>query len=321
MDDTATTEARAPEPTTEPAGEQEPTTTPEAGLRRSTTNKVIAGVCGGLGERYSIDANIVRVAFVVASALWGLGAAIYLVMWVLVPRRGDAPVESDPAPTSRAARHWLTVALVAGAVAVLILAVAFFAHVDFLARGVGTLWIIFLVVLAIITIMRPSRRLTLRRIFALFFLVVMSVVILAGAALVSFIATTGVPLEGGVGAKTWHPTSLADLEAAYRLEAGNATIDLTGLRTSSPVGVTASVALGQLEVLVPASASVNLRTSIGAGKVNDSTILEPPLATKTHTVPLVSHLVLDLQVGAGQIDIVRVQYVAGLAGQFIQPTP
>src|SRR5487761_2529274 len=75
-------------------------------LRRSMNDKVVAGVARGLGDRFDVDANIFRVIFVVLACLWGLGVAIYLAMWVFVPRaEGEAPTTSrrihPPASTSR----------------------------------------------------------------------------------------------------------------------------------------------------------------------------------------------------------------------------
>src|ERR1700690_1098741 len=72
-------------------------------LHRSATKRVFGGVAGGIAERFDIDANIVRVVFVVLTFLFGLGAAIYLAMWVLIPQSGRPDgddVGSDAAPAS-----------------------------------------------------------------------------------------------------------------------------------------------------------------------------------------------------------------------------
>ena len=42
-------------------------------------------MCGGIAERFEVDATIVRVAFVVAACLWGVGVIVYLALWALVP--------------------------------------------------------------------------------------------------------------------------------------------------------------------------------------------------------------------------------------------
>lgn len=55
-------------------------------LYRSRTNRLIFGVCGGLGEFFGIDTTIIRLVFVLG-ALLGFGSfiLIYLVMFFVVP--------------------------------------------------------------------------------------------------------------------------------------------------------------------------------------------------------------------------------------------
>ena len=55
-------------------------------LYRSSTNKVIAGVCGGLGEYFKIDPVIFRVIFVILLLPGGLPGLIpYVILWIIVP--------------------------------------------------------------------------------------------------------------------------------------------------------------------------------------------------------------------------------------------
>jgi phage shock protein C len=56
-------------------------------LERSETNKVIAGVCGGLAEYLAIDATLVRVFFVVLG-LGGIGILAYLALLIFMPLPG-----------------------------------------------------------------------------------------------------------------------------------------------------------------------------------------------------------------------------------------
>lgn len=63
-------------------------------LYRSRTDRMIGGVCGGLGEYLEIDPTIIRVLWVVV-ALMGAGVLAYLVMWIIVP---EAPGEAAPPP-------------------------------------------------------------------------------------------------------------------------------------------------------------------------------------------------------------------------------
>jgi phage shock protein C len=56
-------------------------------LYRSQTNKVVAGVCGGLGEYLNLDAMLVRLFFVLLAlaSMGGLALAAYMILWVMVP--------------------------------------------------------------------------------------------------------------------------------------------------------------------------------------------------------------------------------------------
>lgn len=54
-------------------------------LRRSVNDRVIAGVCGGLGAYLGIDPVVVRVLFALAFVFAGAGPVVYLVLWLVVP--------------------------------------------------------------------------------------------------------------------------------------------------------------------------------------------------------------------------------------------
>jgi phage shock protein PspC (stress-responsive transcriptional regulator) len=53
-------------------------------LYRSSTNSIIGGVCGGLGEHFNIDPTIVRIVAVIA-LLSGVGLLPYIIMWFITP--------------------------------------------------------------------------------------------------------------------------------------------------------------------------------------------------------------------------------------------
>jgi phage shock protein C len=55
-------------------------------LYRSTTNRQVAGVCGGLAEYFNLDATLVRVLFVLLAVLGGSGLVLYVAMWIIVPK-------------------------------------------------------------------------------------------------------------------------------------------------------------------------------------------------------------------------------------------
>jgi len=55
-------------------------------LRRSRQSRMIAGVCGGLGEFYGINPFWFRLGFIIAFIPGGVpGIAVYLLLWLIVP--------------------------------------------------------------------------------------------------------------------------------------------------------------------------------------------------------------------------------------------
>ena len=94
---------------------------PPRRLRRSLTNRRIAGVAGGLGDYLGVDATALRVGFVLASLLFlgGIGGPLlYVVAWIFVPEEGRAAAHmpnpfSGPAwqdwRRDRTARSWALV--------------------------------------------------------------------------------------------------------------------------------------------------------------------------------------------------------------------
>jgi phage shock protein PspC (stress-responsive transcriptional regulator) len=55
-------------------------------LYRSETNKVLGGVCGGLGEYLGIDPVFVRLFFVFLTFAEGIAVLIYVAFWIFVPQ-------------------------------------------------------------------------------------------------------------------------------------------------------------------------------------------------------------------------------------------
>jgi phage shock protein PspC (stress-responsive transcriptional regulator) len=60
-----------------------------ARIRRSRTDRRVAGIAGGLGRHLDIDPLIVRVAFVVLTFFGGVGLLLYLALWLLLPEEGS----------------------------------------------------------------------------------------------------------------------------------------------------------------------------------------------------------------------------------------
>ncbi|MFH0735977.1 MAG: PspC domain-containing protein [bacterium] len=62
-------------------------------LYRSTKQKVIGGVAGGLGEYLNLDPVLIRIVFVLLAIFNGAGIIVYLIMWVIIPVDKDVRPE------------------------------------------------------------------------------------------------------------------------------------------------------------------------------------------------------------------------------------
>lgn len=57
---------------------------PEKKFHRSNSQKMIAGVCGGLAEYFEMDVMIIRIIFVVAALFGSAGIWLYIILWILL---------------------------------------------------------------------------------------------------------------------------------------------------------------------------------------------------------------------------------------------
>ncbi len=63
-------------------------------LYKSSNDKVLEGVCGGIGEYLDIDAVIVRLIWVLTTLVYGVGFILYIVAAIIIPKRsGDINLE------------------------------------------------------------------------------------------------------------------------------------------------------------------------------------------------------------------------------------
>jgi phage shock protein PspC (stress-responsive transcriptional regulator) len=58
----------------------------EKRLARSKSNRMLFGVCGGLGKYFGIDPTLVRLGFVLLALLDGIGIIIYIILAILMPQ-------------------------------------------------------------------------------------------------------------------------------------------------------------------------------------------------------------------------------------------
>ena len=58
----------------------------EKRLVRSSSQKMIAGVCGGIAEYLGWDVTVVRLLWIVLTLAGGSGILIYLILWLVMPQ-------------------------------------------------------------------------------------------------------------------------------------------------------------------------------------------------------------------------------------------
>jgi phage shock protein C len=69
-------------------------------LRRSGTDRMVGGVCGGLADCTGIDPVLWRVGFVGLTVAGGSGVLVYVFLWMLAPAE-PLPADTGPSPVER----------------------------------------------------------------------------------------------------------------------------------------------------------------------------------------------------------------------------
>lgn len=56
-------------------------------MYRSEKNKVLGGVCGGLGEYFNVDPVLIRILWVLFALAYGSGILAYIIAWLVIPKK------------------------------------------------------------------------------------------------------------------------------------------------------------------------------------------------------------------------------------------
>jgi len=279
-------------------------------LLRSRTDRVLGGVCGGLGQYFGVDPIIFRIATVVLLVVGGVAFVAYPILWIFVPR-DDGAGNPEPLAVWRlfggggepptAGRVF---AVLGGVVLALVAAAVLFVAAGWVtAVGGGAIVASVVVVLGLAGI---AGALTGRRRARWLVLPALLLALPSG-----IVAAAGVKFEGGYGERDYRPASVAGLPAdGYKVAAGTMWIDLrdvpfaAGTTTRLPV----HVGMGQATVVVPDTVCVQARAQAGAGVVNvlghqqDGLNVDYRLQGATSTSP---RLDLDADVGMGTFEVVH----------------
>ena len=294
----------APPPPPEPA--------PRPPLRRSPTDRMIGGVCGGLAEYSGIDPLLWRVGFV-ALALAGPGVPVYLLMWLLMPTEPGAP----SARSARAARRGyagrapagprspvagITLAGLLIVVGVLVLLTRFTPW-DLGPRGFLGAALLVVGLGLIASAFAPGRT---RRGGLIALGVVLTIAL-------GFSSLTPWHWRGGVGDRIYHPLTAADVHPVYDAGVGNTTVDLSAIALGSartPIRTKIDGGVGKLHVVVPDSADVQFTVDYCLGHVdvlgNGSTDgFYPGSGSASWTNDGHPEFVLTIDAGIGNVEVDR----------------
>jgi phage shock protein PspC (stress-responsive transcriptional regulator) len=255
-------------------------------LTRSKDDRWLGGVCVGLGRYFDLSPAIYRIAFVALAFAGGTGILLYAAAWLVIPEEGAA--DSIAAAELRKHRDHPKRLLGLGVLAAIVLAIVSSIH---LWPSPGNLWVLAALVIAAVAWWRG-------RIVAGIVLAVL-VVLVAGV-----LFAVRVPVFAGIGSRDYDT-----LHSKYTLGIGDLRVDLADEKL--PRGQTfvkADLGIGNLRVVVPANASVDVDGRVQAGDVVVLGREDSGTHVHSHVVERTGSgrvLVLDLRTGLGKITVER----------------
>lgn len=271
-----------------------PTPEPPAGassrrLTRSSSDRVIAGVAGGLGRYFSIDPVVVRIVFIVGAFFGGAGVIAYGAAWLLVPRDDGSP-RADAATIVRRLGIAVAILVVTGVA----LVGGFWGAAD---GGATTV--------AIIVIAAGGLLMLGAFTGGMRWLIVPALALAFGAAAA---AAGDIDVRGGTGERVYRPATADSLRNEYKLGAGHLQLDLRNTKFGpGDHRVHLKVGLGQAEVLVPSNVCVSSTAHIAGG---GTTIFDHDSGGTYHDWQDIrtaqagkAHLTVDADIGFGELRI------------------
>ena len=268
-------------------------------LERTSSDRVLAGVAGGLGRYFDLNPAVFRLGFVVLTVLGGAGILIYLAAVLVIPEEGAERSIAARVLAERRQRPWPVVGLGLAAAALLVL----------LSRSTvwpvaGAGWVLVLLAgLAILWTYDTGRGGTrARRLFYVLLGLAAVALAVAVTAVVSAFTWFNVSLGDGVGDRVYAPTSADTVKSSYALGVGDLRVDLSNVSTTG--AIKARVGIGELRIVVPRDTDVAVTAQAKVGEVHVFE-LEDSGRNATLTTGAGAPLAIDASVGAGRIDVVR----------------
>jgi phage shock protein PspC (stress-responsive transcriptional regulator) len=255
-------------------------------LVRPKDDRWLGGVCIGLGRYFDLNPALYRIAFTALAFAGGTGVLLYAAAWLVIPEEGQP--DSIAATELRKHRDHPNRLLGLALLAAIGLAVLSSVH---LWPSPGNFWVVAALLVAAFAWWRGR--------------IVLGIVTAGALILVAgLIFAVRVPVFSGVGDRTY-----TDIHSKYTLGVGKLTIDLGDEQL--PKGQTfvrADLGIGNLRVIVPPDASVDLDAHVQAGNVvafdrkDDGTHVHTRIVDRTGSGRVI---VLDLHTGLGKVEVER----------------
>ena len=221
-------------------------------LRRSRSNRWLAGVCGGLADYFGLNAAVYRVLFVALAFAGGTGILLYVAAALVMPAEDrDDSVLAEALRNNRD-RPWLVIGM---ALLGLFLIFALSGPGPdgpgpFVWPGALVFWL--LVGGAIVLTVRAFRR-GRRGVLGVLAIIAVVLALAVGAAFAA------AHRHGGFGERVERPLAASELEREYRLGFGDLELDLR--EVTLPPGetrVSATIGIGELTVILPRDVPVSV---------------------------------------------------------------
>jgi phage shock protein PspC (stress-responsive transcriptional regulator) len=261
-------------------------TTEKRALVRPKDNRWLGGVCEGLGLYFDLNPAVYRIAFAALAFAGGTGVVLYAASWLVIPEEG-AP-DSIAATELRKYRDHPNRLLGLALLAAVGLAVLSSIR---LWPSPGNFWVLAALLIAAFAFWRGR--------FVVGIVAAVLVVAVAG-----LLFAVRVPVWSGVGERTYET-----LHSKYELGIGSLELDLRYEKL--PKGQTfvrADLGIGRLKVIVPEDATVELRSRIQAGDIDELGLHQDGSRIDTRVTDRTGSgrvLVLDLRLGFGHVAVER----------------
>jgi phage shock protein PspC (stress-responsive transcriptional regulator) len=257
---------------------------------RSTDDRVIAGVAGGLGRYLGVDPVVIRLALIVLIFFGGAGVVAYGAAWLIVPTDDDPDAEVGAGGVAR------RTGIALGILALTLIAAAGGFWGFAIGGGLPTA----IVVIALGALLVAGAFTGGTR-----WLIVPAIALALSAGVV---AAAGLDIRGGVGDRVYSPASASDLRSDYKLGVGHLRVDLRNADLGpGDHRIHLKLGVGQAEVLVPRDVCVSSSAHIAGG---NTTVFEHDSGGVDHDwqesrdAPVgTPHLIVDADIGFGQLRI------------------